>query len=359
MWPLCEIRGDRDGPRLCISAGVHVNEVAAIEAAVRLQKLFDPRKIQGSVSIIPLVNQPALYKYSEYVCPLDGKNINFSFPGDPNGSFSEILCDAIMNEWCVGADCYVDMHGGDLRENVSKFTIFQHTDDPVLDERARRMAMCFDAELVVGLPVAHIPKPGRPPTGFASKNRLAIMSEAGANGLVDEASVQFHVDGVLNVARALGILDTPSTEFQRARVPCDDYIWVACPTDGEFYSEVEPGDRIHKDQRLGTICDLFGETVAEIAAPETGFLLWRITHPSIPNGSPVLAIAVEERAASQRKGDIRTQQSQTTIRPWHGTNVRFKPELLQKKGNTDENHNDYSITHRGFVACCPVGTRQG
>ncbi|MFB0690336.1 M14 family metallopeptidase [Agrobacterium pusense] len=300
-WPLCEIRGDRDGPRLCISAGVHVNEVAAIEAAVRLQKLFDPRTIRGSVSIIPLVNQPALYKYSEYVCPLDEKNINFSFPGDPNGSFSEILCDAIMNEWCMGADCYVDMHGGDLRENVSKFTIFQRADDPALNERARRMAMCFDAELVVGLPAAHMSKPGRPPTGFASKNRLSVMSEAGANGLVDEASVQFHVDGVLNVARALGILDTPSTEFRRARVLCDDYIWMACPTDGEFHSDVEPGDRILKGQRLGTIRDLFGETLGEITAQETGFLLWRMTHPSIPKGSPVLAIAVEERAVHKLK----------------------------------------------------------
>lgn len=300
-WPLCEIRGDRSGPKLCVSAGVHVNEVAAIEAAVRIQKLFDPARIRGTVSIIPLVNQPAFHKYSEYVCPIDGKNINFSFPGDPNGSYSEILCDAIMNEWCVDADCYVDLHGGDLRENVSKFAIYQRTGNYSLDERARRMAMCFDAELVVGLPVAHISKPGRPPTGFASKNRLAVMSEAGANGLVDEASVQFHVDGVLNVARALGILDTPSTEFRRARVPCDDYIWMACPTDGEFHSDVEPGERILKGQRLGTIRDLFGETLVEIAAQETGFLLWRMTHPSIPKGSPVLAIAVEERAVDKLK----------------------------------------------------------
>lgn len=296
-WPICEIRGTRPGPKLCVSAGVHVNEVSAIEAAVRLQRLFDPEKIQGCVSIIPLINQPALYKYSEYICPLDGLNINFTFPGKSDGTFSEALCHAIMNEWCADAACYIDMHGGDLRENVSKFTIFQHTDNAELDALGRQMALCFDAEIVVGLPASHMEKPGRPPTGFARHNRLALMSEAGSNGLLDEGAISFHVEGVLNIARTLGILDTPLSPFRNARVLCNDYLWVTCPVDGEFHAEVEPGDRVKKEQRLGTIRDLFGNTLAEIRAPETGLLLWRMTHPSIPKGASVLAVAVEEKPA--------------------------------------------------------------
>lgn len=294
-WPLCEIRGSKPGPRLCVSAGVHVNEVSGIEAAVRLQKLFDPEKIRGSVSIIPLVNLPALYQYSEYVCPIDGKNINFTFPGRRDGSFSEALCDAIMNEWCDGADCYIDMHGGDLRENVSKFSIFQHTDNSVIDAKGEEMALCFDAEIVVGLPPSHMERPGRPPTGFARHGRLALMSEAGANGLMDEESISFHVDGVLNVARTLGILDTPKPPFRNARVLCDDYLWVECPVDGEFHAHVEPGDRLTKGQRLGIMRNLFGDTLANVVAPVTGLLLWRMTHPSLRKGTSILAVAVEEK----------------------------------------------------------------
>ena len=30
------------------------------------------------------------------------------------------------------------------------------------------------------------------------------MSEAGANGIMDEESITFHVEGVLNIARTLG-----------------------------------------------------------------------------------------------------------------------------------------------------------
>ncbi|WP_434730597.1 M14 family metallopeptidase [Rhizobium binae] len=296
-WPICEIRGVEAGRRLCVSAGVHVNEVAGIQAAVRLQKLFEPSKMKGTVSIIPLINQPALFKYTEYVCPLDDKNINYTFPGRSDGSFSEALSYAIMNEWCADSDCYVDMHGGDLRERVSKFTIYQRTSNPQLDETSRQMAECFDAEFVMGLPTELMSEPGRPPTGFAKHNRVALMSEAGSNGLLEEDAISFHVDGVLNIARKLGILDTSISTFQNARILCDNYLWVKSPVSGEYHAEVEPGERIEKNQKLGTVRNFFGEQLAEITAPAAGFLLWHMTHPSIPEGSPILAVAVEAKSA--------------------------------------------------------------
>lgn len=108
------------------------------------------------------------------------------------------------------------------------------------------------------------------------------MSEAGSNGLLEEDAIAFHVDGVLNVARKLGILGTPISTFRNARVLCDDYLWVKSPISGEYHAEVEPGQRITKNQRLGTVRDIFGERLAEVTAPEAGFLLWHMTHPSIP-----------------------------------------------------------------------------
>jgi predicted deacylase len=293
-WPLFEARSEETGPRLCVSAGVHVNEVSSIEAAVRLQSLFDPRRMRGSVSIIPLINQPALYQYTEYTCPIDGKNINFSFPGSSTGTFSEALCDAIQNDWCADSACYVDLHGGDLRERVAKFVLFQRTGNPDHLRNAQKLAMCFDADLVVGLPESELPKPGRPPTGFARDGRLAVMSEAGANGVIDEESVAFHLEGVLRIARQLGIIEEAPSGYRRGRTVCDDYLWVTAPSDGQFYADVEPAERVSRGQRLGVMRNLFGDTVGEIAAPETGIVLWRMTHPTLKKGSAALAIAIEE-----------------------------------------------------------------
>jgi hypothetical protein len=291
---LFEARGDEEGPRLCVSAGVHVNEVSSIEAAVRLQSHFDPKRMRGSVSIIPLVNQPALYEYTEYDCPIDGKNINFTFPGNPAGTFSEALCDAIQNEWCAESACYIDLHGGDLRERVAKFVMFQRTGNGDQDRVARDLAMCFDADVVVGLPESELNRPGRPPTGFASDGRLALMSEAGSNGVVDEGSVTFHLEGVLRIAEQLGIIEAARGRFQRPRIACTDYLWVTAPSDGQFYADVEPAARVSRGQRLGTMRNFFGHTISEVVAPESGIILWRMTHPTLRRGSAVLAIAIEE-----------------------------------------------------------------
>ena len=88
QWPMVEIRGDRPGPRLCVMAGMHVNEVSSIEAAVQLQRRIRPESLRGSIAILPILNLPAVPVRSQYVCPIDGKNINFSFPGHKEGSFS-------------------------------------------------------------------------------------------------------------------------------------------------------------------------------------------------------------------------------------------------------------------------------
>lgn len=261
---------------------------------MRLQRLFEPATMHGSVSIMPLVNLPAQYAYTEYLCPEDGKNINFSFPGDPSGSFTEALCDAIQSEWCADADCYVDLHGGDLRENVSKFSMHQRTGDAARDAIGRRYAMAFDADIVVGLDPSLQRAPGRPPTGFARRRRIAIMSEAGANGNLDEDAIAFHVNGVLGVARELGILPAAPAVFQRPRIACHDYIWVPCPASGLFYSAVEPAEKVRKGQTLGEIRNLYGDAVASLSAPVDGYVLWRLTHPIVKEGVGVLAVAVPE-----------------------------------------------------------------
>ena len=202
-----------------------------------------------------------------------------------------------MNEWTAGSDCYIDLHGGDLRESMSRFSMYQRTGDQQFDQRGRELAMCFDAEMVMGLPIELMQVPGRPPTGFARVGRRSIMSEAGSNGIADEESVVLHMGGVLNIARLLEILEGPVPQFRRARLACDDYIWVGAETDGEFGSSVVTGQKVEKGQNVGIMQNLFGEQISELKSPATGILLWQMSHPTIRAGTSVFAVAVEEGAA--------------------------------------------------------------
>ncbi len=59
--------------------------------------------------------------------PEDGKNLNRQFPGDPNGSYSQILAHALFEQLIRPADFVIDLHGGDMTEALEPFTIYEES----------------------------------------------------------------------------------------------------------------------------------------------------------------------------------------------------------------------------------------
>jgi hypothetical protein len=290
-WPAVDIVGQEPGPRLAVIAGIHVNETSSIEAAIRLQKAVRPRDLKGRLSIIPIVNLPAVPLRSQYVCPLDDKNINFSFPGRPDGTFAEAVAWALLEDWAGDADGFVDLHGGDLCENVAHFTVAQRIGEPRFDSRNLEFARCFDAELIVELDPSHLEKPGRSCTGRAKRRQHAAFAEAGRIGLIEERNVLFHLEGVLRIAHLLGMTRT-SPPKRREAVVVDRYLWVKAPADGFYRYRVEAGEKVAKGTVLAIAENTYGEAVAEVVAPEGGRILWTITHALAPKDSFIMGLGV-------------------------------------------------------------------
>jgi predicted deacylase len=124
------------------------------------------------------------------------------------------------------------------------------------------------------------------------------MSEAGANGIIDEDSVLYHLNGILNIARYLGMLSGAPQPTKRGQHLCDRYVWVPCPVDGLFYPIVEPARHVTRGQKLGELRDIYGRRLGDLVAPETGYVLWRMTHPVLREGAFALAIAVPAAATA-------------------------------------------------------------
>jgi predicted deacylase len=261
-----------------------------MEAALRLKEAFVGQLDKGVVSILPILNMPGLYEHAQFICPIDGKNINFSFPGSPDGTFSEALAAALLDEWAAGADLFVDLHGGDLREDVAKFVMCQLTGDPLFDGRTRRFARCYDADLIVEFQPGQNTNTGRATNALPMMGRHAMMSEAGANGRIDEESVAFHANGVLNMARELGMIHGPRLPGGRANRILKGYEKIHAPATGRFYREVEVNDQVAEGQRLAVITDLFGERIAEMRAPMAGRLVMVVTHAIVESGEMVFGV---------------------------------------------------------------------
>lgn len=291
-WESVEIVGAQPGPRLAIIAGVHVNETSSIEAALRLQSLFDPATLRGQVSILSLTNLPAVPHWSQYVCPLDDKNINFSFPGRPDGTFSEALAHALLNDWAADADCFVDMHGGDLCEEVSHFTVSQRIGDAGFDARNLEIASCFDSQLIVQLDPSHLDAPGRSCTGRAGRRQHAAFSEAGRWGLIEEDNVLFHVEGVLRLAKLLGMIDE-APAHRRAPVLLDSYLWVPAPEAAFYRYRVKPGAKVSRGTVIAEGFDMRNRKVAEATSPSDGYVLWTLTHALVNREQFIAGIGVE------------------------------------------------------------------
>src|SRR5579872_3400516 len=141
--PMWLVNGAREGPTLAVTAGVHPAEYASIAAALQFGQTIDPAQIRGRVIIVPVMNLPAFSARSIYVCPLDGKNLNRVFPGNPDGTASEQIAAWVFQHAIAQGDYYVDLHGGDLVEALVPFTIFYRSGDARVDDRSLEIAKAF------------------------------------------------------------------------------------------------------------------------------------------------------------------------------------------------------------------------
>lgn len=288
-WPVIEVLAPSTGPHVCIMAGMHVNEVCGIEAAFRLARALPDILARGRVSIMPFVNTPALAARTEHNCPVDGKNINWQFPGNPEGSFSEQLADALLNVWAADADVLIDFHGGDLREEIASFVMYQETPDPALNAANRRLAECFDVAFVEPLRPALMDKGGRACTGRGRQDRLAVMSEAGSSGQLDEACVVIHYAGTLRILASMGMLAVEPPVASRKPAGVRDRTGVEAPVTGFMRTCVSVGDRVQQGQKVADIRDLHGQVVRDIEAPITGTMLFKLSHPLVNQGERAMS----------------------------------------------------------------------
>src|SRR5437773_4878859 len=213
--PVISITGAKPGPVLFVNAGVHGGEYPAIEAVIRLSNTLDPKKIAGTVILMPVMNLPAFRARTPFVYPIDNVNPNRVFPGDPTGSYSEQMTHALINEFVVHADAYVDLHGGDIPEALVPFVICRDGDDDA-SVKSKQMALAFELPYV--LTVSKPVQPGKGSSSYAAapdKGVPSILAEAGGVGQMQEDAIALLVQGVINVMRHLGMIDADGTRQKK------------------------------------------------------------------------------------------------------------------------------------------------
>jgi predicted deacylase len=241
--------------------------------------------------VIPLLNRPGFYERSIYINPEDGENLNRIFPGNPTGTWSERFAHHLLNDILARADVAMDLHAGDMIEDLDPFVIFSETGRPAIDATTRRMIDSYGVRWATrSIPTGE--RPGMLYAAAAERGVPAIIAESGRCGLVEEEAIQRHVNGVLNIWRTLGLLrDQPPATFEPPTV-LSRFEWLRSSHEGIFECRVRVGDRVRQGDALGQMIDLLGTPLAAITSPADGVVLFTVTSPAIKQGGLLLGVGV-------------------------------------------------------------------
>ena len=287
-WPYIAIVGRTPGPNVLVTAGIHAAEYTGTLAAIRLGRMIEPGDVRGTLLFLPLLNRPGFYERSIYVNPEDNDNLNRLFPGDPNGTWGQRFAHHLLTEVITHFDHSIDLHAGDLIEDLVPFVIYRETGDAARDAEIKKMADAYGAKWAVkSAPTGE--RPGSLYAVAALNGVAAMLAESGGNGLPREEDVARHVRGVGNILRAIGSVGGVPDPVAPPTVVAS-FDWLRAPVEGIFRCRVKVDQRVAKGDVVGELSDLVGEPLATVKAPVSGVVLFTVTSPAIKKDGLLLAI---------------------------------------------------------------------
>jgi len=290
--PITIIRGAQAGPTLALVGGTHGSEVAPIVALQRLRGLVNPAELRGTLIIVHVANLPSFLGRTIYYSPVDRKNLNRMYPGNPRGTVSERIAHVITTEIIERADYLIDMHSGDGNESLRPYLYWNKLGaDTRADSLARELALAWGATHVI---VDTTRTRDREKSLYTQntahlRGKPALTTETGYLGLPDPLMVQQNVDGALRVLRYLRML--PGQVETVAPVWLGRYEVLTSPETGVWHHVVERGHTVAEGAIIGRLTDFFGDEIAVIRAPFEGEVMYVVGTPAMSKGEPVAMVA--------------------------------------------------------------------
>jgi predicted deacylase len=290
--PVIVINGARPGPRLAITSGAHGTEYASIIAMEKLGRSIDPAELSGSVVIVPLMNLASFHQKVPHINPIDNKGMNRMYPGKADGTQTERISWAVGKQVIEPSDYLIDLHGGDLDENLRRYSYWPRTGKERLDAASRAMALAFGLDHII---IQNQTAPATPGAMSASRFALesgkpTVIAEAGHSGTVYAEDTDVLVDGCKNVMRHLKMLAGTVKAVENP-------VWLGTPitvrseADGIFYPLVGPEAYVAQGMKVGYVTDYFGDQKWDVVSPLAGVVVYICAVPSMKKGDTVAFIA--------------------------------------------------------------------
>ncbi len=246
------------GPTVFLMAGCHGDEYEGQIVLAKILNSLRLQDIQGRLIIMPAANTPAALS-GKRLSPIDGLNLNRSFPGDPEGSITEQIAFFISRCIFPLCDWHLDLHSGGVSlDFVPNVTCYE-------GENKQQNDIAYAAARLIGAPyTAHARIPANSNNGYASseavtQNVYSVGGEFGGCGGVSRAGLELLMTGVPRFLRHVGVLqdtgiDTVGENIETCEVEwlsSNNFVYAPCP--GLYEPLVNLGDEVSAGQECAKI----------------------------------------------------------------------------------------------------------
>ena len=242
--------------------------------------------------VVPLLNVASFEQMVPHINPVDRKGMNASYPGNPSGTQTERALAMVAEQVVKPADVIVDLHGGDLDEDLRPYSYWMRSGNAAQDSASRALDMAFGLDMVIVNDVdVTNPARTRSLSGYAlALGKTTFVAEAGRSGTVTPGETGMLVNGSLNVLASLKMIDR--------KVPAPPKItWVGhdqrvrADAGGMFYATVARGKpRAEGRRRSDTSRTIVGRKTSDVLSPQAGIVSFIRGVPSLSKGSTIVTI---------------------------------------------------------------------
>jgi uncharacterized protein len=294
--PVVVIHGVRPGPVLAVASGAHGTEYASIIAVEMLIDSVKPDDMAGTLILLPLINVPSFERITPHVNPTDNKSMNRYYPGNPTGTQTDRASYVITKEVVERCDHLIDLHGGDLDENLRPYSYWTVTGNQKQDELSRAMVLAFGLDhIIISADRPKDPNAARFLENAAStRGKPSFTAEAGRSGPVDVADAARLSAGVRNVMAHLQMGGSVAAPV-RNPVWVEKIVTLTADRDGMFQPTVDRDAHVAKGAKIGIVTDYLNRPLQDVTATDAGIIMFIRAVPSLKKGDTMANIGVVKR----------------------------------------------------------------
>ncbi|NNL66756.1 MAG: succinylglutamate desuccinylase/aspartoacylase family protein, partial [Myxococcales bacterium] len=278
--PVLVLHGPLAGPTLCLTGGVHGDEINGVEVVRRAVETIDVETLRGTVLAVPIVNLHGFRRGSRYLP--DRRDLNRYFPGRVTGSSASRIARAVFDRLITRCDHLLDFHTGSFqRANLP------HVRGDLRHAGVRALADGLGGWLVLD----HAGSAGTLRRAAGDAGIPALTFEVGGPFRVEPQAVERGLEGVVATLAHLGMQG--QTQPGRPEV-VDRARWVRVNEGGLLFTLAELGDRVENGELLGVVVDPISNQRSNVHAPRDGQVIGMAWSQGVIPGFAAFHLAFSE-----------------------------------------------------------------